>query len=74
MEYRCIKEMGVLITDENIIPNETYETVSLGSIWVLDVSAHKLCGEVYMRCVDENKGLKINITEMDLENYFEPVN
>ena len=74
MEYKCVKEMGVLITDENIIPNETFETVSLDSIWELDVSVYELCGEVYMRRVDGNKGFKINITEIDLENYFELVN
>lgn len=74
MEYKCIKEMGVLITDENNIPNEIYEAVSIGSIWELDVSAHKLCGEVNMRRIDGIKAFKINITEMDLENYFEPVN
>lgn len=74
MEYKCIKEMGVLITDENINPNDTYETVSVGSIWELDVSAYKLCGEVYMRRIDGIKAFKINITESDLENNFELVN
>lgn len=50
------------------------ETVPIGSIWELDVSAYKLCGEVYMRRIDGIQAFKINITELDLENYFELAN
>jgi hypothetical protein len=74
MKYKCIKEMEVLILDENDINSETYETVFVDSVWELNDNLYQQFGEIHLKRIYEAQAFEINITEMDLGNYFELVN